>query len=166
VTSYAAWITVADMVDYAATKAAAYAFHEGLTAELTTRFGAPRVRTVVVNQGFTKTKLFTGYRADSRFLLPALEPESVAEAVVRQVLSGRSGQIILPRFGSTLASLAAMPHWYQNRVRAKNETLMTNFRGRQVVEDLDQFYAEKEKEVAGASQAEPEGSTVLVSGEK
>jgi len=161
VASFAAWITVADMVDYAASKAAAQAFHQGLATELVTRHGAPRVRTVVVNQGFTKTSLFTGYAADAPFLAPALEPQSVAEAVVRQVLSGRSGQVILPLAGHTLASLAGMPHWYQNHERNKLQKLMTNFAGRQVVPDLDRFYEGKDKE--GGGEGNGEGSTVLVS---
>lgn len=154
VASYAAWLCVPDMVDYAGSKSAAMAFHEGLTAELTTRFNAPKVRTVAVYQNLTKTTLFTGFRADSKFLIPALEPETVAEAIVRQVLKGESGQIILPAIGSTLSSLRGMPHWWQNGMRARLENLMTNFAGRQVVTDLDKFYADREKDT--------EGSTVLV----
>jgi all-trans-retinol dehydrogenase (NAD+) len=45
VASYAAYITVPNMTDYGASKAAALAFHEGLTAELKTRYQAPKVRT-------------------------------------------------------------------------------------------------------------------------
>lgn len=157
VASVAAWVTVPNMVDYAASKAAAYAFHEGLTAELKTRYDAPRVRTVIVNQGFTKTALFTGYHNDSPFMMPALEPATVAEAIVRQVLSGMSNQLILPSFGNTLPMLAAMPHWYQNRLRSKNQTIMRNFAGRKVVQDVEKFYEEKER-----AEADPEASTVLV----
>ncbi|GAB1310462.1 NAD(P)-binding protein-32 [Madurella fahalii] len=157
VASVAAWVTVPNMVDYAASKAAAYAFHEGLTAELKTRYDAPRVRTVVVNQGYTKTALFTGYHNDSPFMMPALEPATVAEAIVRQVLSGMSNQLILPSFGNTLPMLAAMPHWYQNRLRSKNQTIMRNFAGRKVVQDVEKYYEEKEK-----AEADPEASTVLV----
>ena len=155
VASFAAWVTVPDMVDYAASKAAAYAFHEGLTAELKTRYNAPKVRTVVINQGYTKTALFTGYHNDSPFLVPTLEPETVAEAIVRQVLTGKSGQVIVPKFGSTLSALAAMPHWYLVRLRSKGANVMPNFRGRQVVTDLDKFYADREK-------SDTEESTVLV----
>lgn len=155
VASFAAWITVPDMVDYASSKAAAHAFHEGLTAELATRYGAPRVRTVVVNQGYTRTALFTGYQNDSEFLVPTLHPETVADAIVRQILAGRSGQLILPSFGATLTALAAMPHWYQYRLRVRGQAIMTNFSGRQVVQDLDKFYADKEKTAV-------EGSTVIV----
>ena len=111
VASFAAYITVPNMVDYAASKAAALAFHEGLTAELKTRYNAPRVRTVVVNQGYTKTPLFTGYYNDSPFLVPALEPDTVAEAIVKQILTGKSGQIIIPGFGALLTFLKGLPHW-------------------------------------------------------
>ena len=157
VASVASWVTVPNMVDYAASKAAAQAFHDGLTAELKTRYNAPRVRTVIVNQGFTKTPLFTGYYNDSPFLMPALEPATVAEAIVRQVLSGTSNQLLLPAFANTLPALAAMPHWYQNRLRAKNQQIMRNFAGRKVVEDVDRFYEEREK-----AEADPGASTVLV----
>jgi len=156
VASVAAWVTVPNMVDYAASKAAAYAFHEGLTSELKTRYNAPKVRTIVVNQGYTKTALFTGYQNDSPFLMPALEPATVAESIVKAVLKGRSAQIILPEFGwLPLPALAAMPHWYQYRLRNKNEKIMSKFSGRKVVKDLDKYY--EEKEAKGT-----EESTVLV----
>ncbi|KAK3337225.1 hypothetical protein B0T19DRAFT_411876 [Cercophora scortea] len=157
VTSVAAWVTVPNMVDYAASKAAASAFHEGLTAELKTRYAAPHVRTVIVNQGYTKTALFTGYHNDSPWLMPALEPETVAEAIVRQILTGESGQVVVPAMGNTMAALAAMPLWYQVGLRSKNEKIMTEFRGRKVVEDLDKFYEEKEGDGPG-----PEESAILV----
>ncbi|KAK0624671.1 hypothetical protein B0T17DRAFT_590537 [Bombardia bombarda] len=140
VASVASWVTVPNMVDYAASKAAALAFHDGLTAELATRYAAPRVRTVVVNQGYTTTALFEGYHNDSPFIMPTLQPATVAEAVVRKVLSGESGQLILPAMGNTLPWLAALPHWYQVRLRLKNQRIMTEFKGRKVVEDLDRFY--------------------------
>lgn len=58
VASLASYVTVPKMTDYGASKAAALAFHEGLSAELSTLYAAPRVRTVVINQGYTKTALF------------------------------------------------------------------------------------------------------------
>ncbi|KAK6208239.1 peroxisomal 2 4-dienoyl-CoA reductase sps19 [Pestalotiopsis sp. IQ-011] len=157
VTSLAAWITVPNMVDYGASKAAALAFHEGLAAELATRYNAPRVRTVLVNQGYTKTPLFTGFREDSPFIMPALEPESVAEAIVRQILTGKSGHIVKPSFGATMKALRALPHWYSYGLRTKGENFMTNWKGTQVVKDLDKHYAERE-----GPEGEVEESTVLV----
>jgi short-subunit dehydrogenase len=111
VASLAAYVTAPSLVDYAASKSAALSFHEGLTAELKTKYNAPKVRTVVVNQGYTKTPLFQGWNNESRFLMPSLEPETVAEGIVRQVLSGRSGQVILPGFAGVTTWLRGMPHW-------------------------------------------------------
>ncbi|KAI1311378.1 hypothetical protein F5Y03DRAFT_305464 [Xylaria venustula] len=156
VASLAAWLTVPSMVDYAMSKTAINSFHEGLSAELKTRYNAPRVRTVIVNQGYTKTALFSGYYNDSPFLVPTLELESVADAIVRQILTGRSGQVVMPTFGKLMQLVQAMPHWYSYGLRTKGQNIMTNWKGRQVVEDLDTYYADKEKA------ARPEDSTVLV----
>ncbi|KAH8756933.1 hypothetical protein BGZ57DRAFT_649740 [Hyaloscypha finlandica] len=155
VASFAAYMTVPNMTDYGASKAAALSFHEGLTAELKTRYDAPKVRTIVVNQGYTKTPLFDGYHNDSPFLVPALEPDTVAEAIVQKVWRGCSGQLILPGFGVTLAFLRGFPHWYQVGLRAKGANIMTKWKGRQVI-DLDKWKSNGEKE--GSESA----STVLV----
>jgi short-subunit dehydrogenase len=138
VASYAAYVTVPNMTDYAASKAAALSFHEGLTAELKTRYNAPKVRTIVINQGYTKTPLFEGYHNDSPFLVPTLEPETVAEAIVRKVWAGHSGQVIIPGFGVTLTFLRGFPHWYQVGLRAKGQNIMKKWKGRQVI-DLDKW---------------------------
>lgn len=45
VASMASFMTQAQNVDYACTKAAALAFHEGLNQELKSRYNAPKVRT-------------------------------------------------------------------------------------------------------------------------
>lgn len=158
VASLAAYMTVPDMVDYASSKAAAMSFHEGLTAELTTRFNAPKVRTVMVNQGYTKTPLFKGYNSGSAFLVPALEPQTVAEGIVRKVLSGSSGQIILPGFGATVSMLRALPHWYQNRTRAQGEKFMKAWDGRQVI-DVNKWQAGGKKQ---EEKSDESASTVLV----
>lgn len=138
------------MTDYAASKAAALSFHQGLTAELATRYNAPKVRTVSVHQGYTKTALFRGYNNTKDFLMPTLEPETVAEAIVRQVLSGRSGQVICPPLAKGLPLLAFLPHWIQENMRKEGAEIMPRWHGRQVVENLDTFYESKEKDVDGS----------------
>ncbi|WJG34470.1 uncharacterized protein FOBCDRAFT_246808 [Fusarium oxysporum Fo47] len=160
-TSYASWLTIPNLVDYGASKAAALAFHEGLTAELTTRYNAPKVRTVIVHPGPTNTALFKGYYQNTDFLMPPLAPESVADAVVRQVLTGRSGHVVIPGTGTILAALRMQPDWYAIPVRAKAEAYMKNFSGRQVIEDVDTAIENdgEEKEADGNATA----STVLVS---
>lgn len=134
VASFASWLTIPNMVDYGATKAAAMAFHEGLSAELKTRYNAPKVRTVIVHPGATTTELFTGFDQGAPFLMPHQAPESIAEAVVKQILSGRSGQIILPETGGIFPSLRSQPDWYSFRVRSKAQTGMLNYKGRQVID--------------------------------
>jgi all-trans-retinol dehydrogenase (NAD+) len=138
VASLAAYITVPNMTDYSASKAATLSFHEGLTAELKTRYKAPKVRTIVINQGYTKTPLFEGFQNNAPFLVPSLQPETVAEAIVKKVWSGHSGQVIIPGFGATLTFLRGFPHWYQVRLRANGENAMTKWKGRQVI-DLDKW---------------------------
>lgn len=145
VASLAAYMTVPNMTDYAASKAAALSFHEGLTAELLTKYHAPKVRTILINQGYTKTALFQGYKNDSTFLLPTLEVDTVAEEIVKKILKGKSGQGIYPGFGVSLTWLRALPGWYQNRARTQGQHIMTDWKGRQVL-DVEKFYEEKERE--------------------
>ncbi|KAF4950634.1 hypothetical protein FGADI_8038 [Fusarium gaditjirri] len=160
-TSYASWLTIPNLVDYGASKAAALAFHEGLTAELTTRYNAPKVRTVIVHPGPTNTALFKGYYQNTDFLMPPLAPESVADAVVKQILTGRSGHVVIPGTGTILAALRMQPDWYAIPVRAKAEAYMKNFSGRQVIEDVDKTIEnDGEEEDAGGNAT---ASTVLVS---
>ncbi|TLS28490.1 hypothetical protein PpBr36_01123 [Pyricularia pennisetigena] len=156
VSSFAAWISSPEMADYAGSKAAVMAMHETLSTELKVRYKAPRVRTVIVYPGFTKTTLFTGYNSTQPFMIPTMEPESVAEAIVRQVLKGEGGQVIIPGMGNILGALRGFPMWYQNRLREQTSILMTNFQGRQVIKDLDKFYDAKSRLSDG------EESTVLV----
>jgi all-trans-retinol dehydrogenase (NAD+) len=139
VASVASYVTVANMVDYAASKAAALSFHEGLAAELKMRYAAPKVRTVVINQGYTKTALFDGYHNASTFLMPTLEVESVAEGIVEKVLSGTSGQVLFPGFATTLTMFKGMPHWWQLHFRNDGAKIMEKWHGRQVI-DVDNDY--------------------------
>jgi len=151
VASLAAYVTAPSLVDYAASKSAALSFHEGLTAELKTKYNAPKVRTVLVNQGYTKTPLFQGWSNDSKFLMPSLEPETVAEGIVKQVLSGHSGQVILPGFAAVTTFLRGFPHWYQLRTRENAKSFMATWSGRQVI-DVDKWNKdEKDEKDAGES---------------
>jgi short-subunit dehydrogenase len=143
VASLAAYLAVPNMVDYASSKAAALSFHEGITAELKTLYNAPKVRTVVVNQGYTRTPLFKGYNGGSPFLMPALEVDTVAEAIVKQVWSGSSGQVIVPGAGGISTLIRALPHWYAVRLRAEGVKFMKKWDGRQVI-DVQKWKSGKE----------------------
>lgn len=137
VASLAAYVTAPSLVDYCASKAAALTFHEGLQAELPTVYNANKVRTVVVCQGYTKTALFQGFHKGDGFLSYALDPDTVAEEVVKAVLAGRSDHIILPRGTSGMAQLKGMPTWAQVGLRKGQKKLMQSWRGRQVVQPTE-----------------------------
>jgi short-subunit dehydrogenase len=159
VASLAGYISAPGMVDYAASKAAAVAFHEGLSAELVTHYNAPKVRTVLMCQGYTKTKLFEGF--DSKFLYP----ETVAEEIVRAVLGGKSRHITLPETSWFIVpKIRGWPIWMQYGMRKRMDKFMKNWKGRQVVQPSEQEEGEKKEGEGffGEGKGEVEGSTVLV----
>ncbi|KAL4889783.1 hypothetical protein BDV59DRAFT_103666 [Aspergillus ambiguus] len=125
VASQAGYTTTPNMVDYSATKAAAVAFHEGLAAELVTRYQAPRVRSVLITQGFTRTALISRLTPEDTWMNPLLHPETVAEAIVSQVLTGESGHVLVPGSTGWLAKcLRGFPGWFQHGIRLQLERLM------------------------------------------
>lgn len=141
IASLASYGLVANLVDYSASKAAALAFHEGLTTELVTRYNAPKVRTLLITPGPVKTSLITGWNQRDGFLDYMLDPSTVAEEIVKRVLAGQSGQLILPGFASfLLPMLRAMPYWFSIAMRNANEGVLAQYRGR-LVEDPNKKYA-------------------------
>lgn len=108
VASVAGYFEAPQMVDYCASKAATISLHEGLRLELKHRYNAPRVRTTLVTQGLVKTPLFAGFGGGGNgFFSRALEPETLAEAVVDQVWSGDGGHITMPKAMGPLAGMVS-----------------------------------------------------------
>ena len=142
VASIAGYLCAPGMVDYAASKSAAVAFHEGLSAELVAIYNAPKVRTVLMCQGYTRTKLFEGFGQGS-----ALWPETVAEGIVKAVLSGKSAHITLPEnMWFSLPTVRGWPLWMQYGMRKRLDMLMKGWKGRQVVQPSEvETEAEAEK---------------------
>jgi all-trans-retinol dehydrogenase (NAD+) len=132
VASLAGYVTPPGLTDYSASKAAAVAFNEGLTAELATQYKAPAVRTVLVCQGYTRTALFKGFHPGDRFLSYPLDPATVADAIVGAILKGQSDYIILPVASSFLPGVRNWPTWMQVLMRNDLKKLMVNWNGRQV----------------------------------
>ncbi|TID22202.1 NAD(P)-binding protein [Venturia nashicola] len=159
VASLAAYATAPRLVDYAASKAAALAFHEGLQAEIATVFNAPKIRTVVVCQGYTKTALFEGFHKGDGFVEYPLDPETVAEVIVKAVLKGRSDHICLPRGNSLISGLAGWPIFMQASVRKDTKKKMKAWNGRQVLQPSELAKLAKEK-------AKLAGEKVKEAGEK
>ncbi|GFF97936.1 hypothetical protein IFM53868_09561 [Aspergillus udagawae] len=116
--SVASFITLASNVDYSCTKTAALAFHEGLAQELRHRYDATRVRTTVIHPTWIRTPLIDELLRKPGFNDIVLEPETVAETVVKQVLRGESAQIVLPgRLSWLLTTLRGFPSWLQEGVK-------------------------------------------------
>jgi all-trans-retinol dehydrogenase (NAD+) len=111
--SLATFVSPAELVDYAATKSAVYSIYEGLREELKYRYDAPEVQTTTVHPTYVKTKLIGPYAASlekSKALV--IDPETVADAVVKQILTGQGGQIILPRHLGFLTLARGLPSWF------------------------------------------------------
>ena len=132
VASIAGYIIAPQMVDYGASKAAAQAFHEGLGLELKFRYGAPKVRTTLISQGYVRTPLFQGFKSDSWFWVPTLTPETISDAVVDHVVKAEAGHVVLPRMYNLFTSIRGWPVWRANGLRAQTHDLMNNWYGKQV----------------------------------
>ena len=111
VASMASVITPPQIVPYCGSKAAAVSFHEGLSMELKHRYGAPKVRTVLVNPSWADTKLSSGFVNESNFLSKTLSAETVAEGIFDAILSGKSSRLILPRVLEAFTGVRGFPAW-------------------------------------------------------
>jgi len=98
---------------------------QGLGYELRTMHDAPCIRMTALVPSFISTPLFRGKVNQPHFLLPLLHPDTVAERIVDQVLSGEAGGVIcLPGAVSVLSYLRAMPpwvHWFAANVAIRCE---------------------------------------------
>jgi NAD(P)-dependent dehydrogenase (short-subunit alcohol dehydrogenase family) len=114
--SMAAFLGLAGMVDYSCTKVGLQAFYEGLAQELKHRYNSPYIKTTVVYPGWFRTRLIAALEKSlEKARAPVGDAEDVAAAMIRQILAGRSGQLIL---GPSAASvIRASPIWLQEVVR-------------------------------------------------
>jgi all-trans-retinol dehydrogenase (NAD+) len=118
VASLASFVSLAAAVDYSCTKSALLSFHEGLGQELKHRYKCPQIKTSIVHPNWTKSAI-TAHPAMEAGLksigAKLLEAEDVADAMVKQIIAARSGQIILGP-GIT-PKLRALPVWLQEIIR-------------------------------------------------
>ncbi|KAH9861201.1 hypothetical protein IAQ61_010938 [Plenodomus lingam] len=126
VASLASFVAFAGAVDYACTKAALLAFHEGLTQEIKHRYKCPEIKTSIVHPSWTKSAITShptlqaGLKSVGAKLL---EPEDVASAMVNQILAAKSGQLVL---GPALTKrIRALPLWLQEILRDTQANIVT-----------------------------------------
>lgn len=121
VASVNSYLTNSANADYVATKAAALAFHEGLSSELKIWYKAPGVKTTIVHPSWVRTPLIEasvlGSGQDPKILETMLRPEEVAEVIVCQVVSRRGAQLFVPSAVAPISWLKGLPNWMQELVR-------------------------------------------------
>ncbi len=71
----------------------------------------------IIHPTWIRTPLIAKLIAKPNFNEFVLEPETVAEAIVEQLLSGYGAQIILPARLSPVSLLRGMPSWFQEGMR-------------------------------------------------
>ncbi|OAX79598.1 hypothetical protein ACJ72_06079 [Emergomyces africanus] len=118
IASMASFVALGEMADYSGSKASALAFHESLSQELRLWYNAKKVRTSIIHPLWVRTPMIQQLtRPGAVFNMPLMTVEVVSNAVVKQILSQRSGQVILPSGRSGISLLRAFPLWWQERAR-------------------------------------------------
>ncbi|KAH1299764.1 hypothetical protein KXV31_000495 [Aspergillus fumigatus] len=137
IASMASFVAVGEMVDYCCTKASALAFHEGLTQELRYWYQARKVRTSVIHPLWVRTPMIQQLTdAGNQFKQPVMTPQVVSDAVVKQILTQSSGQVILPTSHSAASMVRAFPQWLQETVRGIASGSLRRLREHQAAQKL------------------------------
>jgi all-trans-retinol dehydrogenase (NAD+) len=106
ISSAAGIVGTARLVDYSASKFAAFGFDDSLRIDLRRR--GIEVRTTVVCPYYIGTGMFEGVKTRFRWLLPILDPEKVADRVVRAIVKNRR-RVVMPRFVYVAWPLRLLP---------------------------------------------------------
>ncbi|KAL6252692.1 hypothetical protein RBB50_000411 [Rhinocladiella similis] len=120
IASVASFISFARSSDYSCSKVGILAFHEALAQEIRHQYGAKRIRTSIIHPLWTRTPMVEALEKQGvKFEKNILKPGDVSRAVVKQIVSGSSGQVFLPSSQQHLARLRAYPIWFQELIRNK-----------------------------------------------
>lgn len=124
IASMASFYTTSSITDYSSSKAAVMAFHEGLSAELRTVHRCPEIRTTIVHPFFADTPIIAKGKAElQKAGVKILDPQTVSDAVVDQIMNARGGPIVLSNgFGHLVRGFRALPFWLQEGVKRLSET--------------------------------------------
>ncbi|MCU0264983.1 MAG: SDR family oxidoreductase [Actinomycetia bacterium] len=129
IASMAATMGVPKLVDYAASKHAAYGFAESLRVELAGV--APEVRTTVVLPFYINTGMFAGASTRIPWLVPILEEAEVAERIIRAV-ERNEDRVMLPPIGRVaFVGQLLPPSWFDKLASVLGiHVSMEDFHGR------------------------------------
>lgn len=121
VASLASFVSGVTMSSYSSSKAAMLALYESLNQELKHRYQAPEIKTSMVYPNYTRTKIIADFEeklTKGKRPVPILDPKDVADVMVKQILSGKSGQVFIPESTSVLVPLIrGLPTWLQEFLR-------------------------------------------------
>ncbi|KAF2633503.1 NAD(P)-binding protein [Macroventuria anomochaeta] len=118
IASTASYVGVAGLADYNASKAAILSFHEALNQELRVYYNAPSILTSSIHPNWVRTPLLAPVEAELKKRgVVVIEPEDVADAVLKQVFSCRGAQVFVPASAGKSSLVRALPNWLQESVR-------------------------------------------------
>ncbi|GLB04415.1 hypothetical protein AtubIFM57258_010381 [Aspergillus tubingensis] len=118
VASQASFMSLGEIVDYSCSKASALAFHEGLGQELKYWHKTTGVKTSVVHPLWVRTPMIQQLTdAGKEFKQPVLTVERVGSTIAKQIISGKSGQLVLPESLWWISLVRAWPTWLQETAR-------------------------------------------------
>lgn len=123
IASMASFLSAPGLVDYCCTKVGALYLTEGLRNELRAFHGPAGkcIQTTSVHPFWHATGIVAPYAARLARAGVKMDPASnVSDAVVEQVVAGRSGQIFMPRSQASRAGLRNLPVWVQDFLLARD----------------------------------------------
>ncbi|KAF8195637.1 retinal short-chain dehydrogenase/reductase [Mycena galopus ATCC 62051] len=103
---------VAQMTDYAASKAALINLNRSLRSELDKRYKCPAIRTTLVCPGQIHTALFETVTSSPQFFFPTLHPIDVVKRVIQALDDTHSQIIYLPFYVHFMPYLQLLPDWF------------------------------------------------------
>lgn len=100
----------------------------GLNQELKLHHNAPNVLTTSVHPNWARTPLLEPFQKGLRAAnSPLIEPQAVADAVIKQIVNASGGQIFLPHIARNVSYVRGLPNWVQEYFRAvPSKTVLQN----------------------------------------
>jgi len=121
IASLASFISAPGIVHYCATKSGALAFHEGLASELRASKN-PEIKASIIHPTWANTALLAGAKERlEKAGQKVIDPQIVSDAVVKQIVSCRGGQVIIGEGGSIISTLRSWPTWLRRLVMGSSE---------------------------------------------
>jgi len=126
IASMASFLAAPGLVDYCCTKIGALYLNDGLRAELRALHGSAgrTIQTTSVHPSWHATGIVKPFEDRlSKFGIQCDPASNVSDAVVEQVLAGRSGKIFMPRTEEAKEGVRSYPIWLQDVLLALDRRL-------------------------------------------